>query len=74
MTVRGVTLRQHGRPLTRSERVILSCYLDSHVVTLEYKCACIGTVELTYWCSLSRLQESTPAHGLIRRWCRMCSR
>jgi len=68
MKVRGVTLRDLGRPLTRSKGVILSCYLDSHVVTLEQNCVCIETVELTYWCSLSRLQESTHAHGPIRRW------
>jgi hypothetical protein len=35
MKVRGVTLREHGRPLTRSKGVILTCYLDSRVVTLE---------------------------------------
>jgi hypothetical protein len=68
MKVRGVTLHEHGRPLTRSKEVILSCYLDSHVVTLEQNCVCIETVELTYWCSLSRLQESTHARVLIRRW------
>jgi len=68
MKVRGVTLREHGRPLTRSKGVILSCCLDSHVVTLKQNCVCTENVELTYWCSLSRLQESTHAHGLIRRW------
>jgi len=66
--VRGVTQREHGRPLTRSKGVILSWYLDSHVVTLEQNCVCIETVELTYWCSLSRLQESTHADGLTSRW------
>jgi hypothetical protein len=68
MKVGGVTLREHGRPLTRSKGVILSCYLDSHVVTLERNCVCTETVKLTYWCSLSRLQESTHADGLIRMW------
>jgi len=74
MKVRGVTFREHGRPLTRSKGVIFSCYLDSCVVTLEQNCVCIETVELTYWCSLSRLQESTHADGLIRRWWRTWSR
>lgn len=43
MKVRGVTLREHGRPLTRSKGVILSCYLDPHVVTLEQNCFCFET-------------------------------
>jgi len=51
MKIRGVTLRDLGRPLTRSKGVILSCYLDSHVVTLEQNCECIESVELTYYCS-----------------------
>jgi len=48
MKVRGVSLHDLGRPLTRSKRVILSCYLNSHVVTLEQNCVCTETVELTY--------------------------
>ena len=72
VTVTGVTLREHGRPLTRSKGVILSCYLDSLAVTLEQNCELCtywncGTDLLVFFAKVTRIDFCTWTYQKVVR-------
>jgi hypothetical protein len=75
MAVRGVTLRELGRPLTRSKDLFFSTTLNSYAVIVEEVYVGIATVELTdfffsylFIFFYLRLQEPFPANGFITKW------